>query len=219
MSRYPTSGLADTIAGMGWEFEAGEDFHEGYLVPEFEDGTLGRAATTGGPDGSVHVIISFGDDSPDSQVPPTWGRETRSVAEITGWRVVCDCYRYGSRERTEHWVSPTRWVRVPSPALEDVDAGKIYASDDDVADINIRADVETAALTLLHREHIDGQTALADIQHARDDLTRAQARLDKAVQSARTAGRSWAAIGAAAGMTAQSAHQRWSKATGVHTHA
>jgi hypothetical protein len=113
---------------MGWQFEAGEHLHEGYLLPEFGDGTLGLSGTTGSPDGSVHVIISFGDGSSEPQVPPHWGRETRPAAEITGWRIVCDCYRYGSFQRTEQSVSPTRWVRVPSLALQDVAAGKIYAS-------------------------------------------------------------------------------------------
>lgn len=199
---------------MGWLFEAGEHFHEGYLLPEFGDGTLGRAGTTGGPDGSVHVIISFGDGSSESQVPPYWGRQTRPAAQITGWRIACDCH-HGSRQRTEQWVSPTRWVRVPSLALQDVAAGKIYASDDDVADVNIRADVEAAARTLLRREHLDGDIAIVEIQAARQEMANAQARLDAAVQAARAAGLSWAAIGDAAGMAGQSAHQRWSKSQRV----
>lgn len=195
---------------MGWQFEAGEHFHEGYLLPEFGDGTVGGGATTGSADGSVHVIISFGDGSADSR-----GRETRPAAEITGWRIACDCYRHGSSQRAQRWVSATRWVRVPSRALQDVAAGKIYASDDDVADVSIRADVEAAALTLLRREHLDGDMAVAEIQAARQEVARAQTRLDAAVQAARAAGLSWAAIGEAADMAAQSAHQRWSKSQRV----
>lgn len=195
---------------MGWEFEAGDHFHEGYLVPVFGDGTRGHAVTTGAPDGSVHVVIRFA-DSTVASTPSNWGRETRPAAEITGWDVVCDCYRGGSHQPTERWVSPAPWVRVPSPALENVNAGKIYASDEDVADISVRADVADAACALLHREHVDGETASADIRAARQDVADAQDRLDKAVQRARSMGQSWSAIGAAASMTAQSAHQRWSK--------
>jgi hypothetical protein len=193
---------------MGWEFETGEHTHEGYLLPEFGDGTLGSSGTTGAPDGSVHVIISFGDGDSESRV-------TRPVAQITGWRIACDCYRSGSFQRSEAWVSPTQWVRVPSAALQDVAAGKIYASDDDVADVSLRADVEAAVLTLLRREHLDGDIAIVEIQAARQELANAQGRLDAAVQAARAAGLSWAAIGDAAGMTGQSAHQRWSKSQRV----
>jgi hypothetical protein len=104
---------------------------------------------------------------------------------------------------------------VPSLTLQDVAAGKIYASDDDVADVNIRTDVEAAARTLLRREHLDGDIASVEIQAARQEVANAQARLDAAVQAARAAGLSWAAIGDAAGMAGQSAHQRWSKSQRV----
>lgn len=55
---------------MGWQFEAGEHLHEGYRLLAFGDGALGTGGTTGSPDSSVHVIISFGDGSSESQVPP-----------------------------------------------------------------------------------------------------------------------------------------------------
>ncbi|MGW4125786.1 hypothetical protein [Nocardia sp. NPDC004711] len=43
------------------------------------------------------------------------------------------------------------------------------------------------------------------------EVTDAQARLTEAVQQARRQAASWEAIGRAAGMTRQSAHERWSK--------
>jgi hypothetical protein len=42
------------------------------------------------------------------------------------------------------------------------------------------------------------------------ELGTAQANLDAAVHTARQRGLSWAKVGAAAGMTAQAAHERWS---------
>jgi hypothetical protein len=41
------------------------------------------------------------------------------------------------------------------------------------------------------------------------ELGTAQANLDAAVHTARQRGLSWAKVGAAAGMTAQAAHERW----------
>ena len=48
--------------------------------------------------------------------------------------------------------------------------------------------------------------AVADVM---DQVSESQRRLDEAVAVARAAGATWGQIGAAAGMTRQSAHQRW----------
>ncbi|WP_208544500.1 hypothetical protein [Saccharomonospora piscinae] len=50
---------------------------------------------------------------------------------------------------------------------------------------------------------------IADADHTRDQIT-------AAVAHARTAGASWERIGAAAGISRQSAHERWSAATTTH---
>ena len=52
-------------------------------------------------------------------------------------------------------------------------------------------------------------TGEAEIRAAADARREADARLDVAVARARRLGRSWADIGAAAGMTRQSANERW----------
>jgi hypothetical protein len=51
--------------------------------------------------------------------------------------------------------------------------------------------------------------SLSAVRAAAAQVRTAQARLDAAVQRARADGRSWGDIGPAAGMTHQSAHERW----------
>ena len=53
--------------------------------------------------------------------------------------------------------------------------------------------------------------SLADVRAAAGDVHKAEARLNEAVQRARAAGSSWADVGDAAGITRQSAHERWAK--------
>lgn len=54
-----------------------------------------------------------------------------------------------------------------------------------------------------------GASVTATVRRAADEVARAQERLDAAVRGARTSGASWAQIGDAAGITKQSAHERW----------
>ena len=106
-------------------------------------------------------------------------------------------------------------VRVPSAALEDVPAGRIYAADGDVIDVDFRDDVAGMATDRWHREHLDGPQALGRIRDARGRVSAAERELGAAVRDARAAGESWEAIGRSAGITRQTAHQRWAGLGGL----
>jgi len=59
--------------------------------------------------------------------------------------------------------------------------------------------------------HIAPLRGTADVRHAAAEVAEAEARLTAAVAAARKQGATWEAIGRAAGMTRQSAHERWSR--------
>ncbi|MFF0249908.1 hypothetical protein [Streptosporangium sandarakinum] len=68
----------------------------------------------------------------------------------------------------------------------------------------------------IHREwaaHLP-PPSLRALRQAAAAAQSAQEHLEAAVRAARADGRSWADIGAAAGITRQSAHERWAKACG-----
>ena len=67
---------------------------------------------------------------------------TRPAGEVVAWRILCDCHDATGKLRPERqrWVSEPL-IRVPSVALEQLDAGLIYATDTDVTYVNDRDDV------------------------------------------------------------------------------
>ena len=192
---------------MGWNYEADtpghDEWHEGYVLPEFADGQRGLG-TSGGdiPDDQIAVEALDGGSY-----------RTRPAGEVVGWRVVCDCYLRARAARTEVWVSDHLWTRVPSPMQHDPNALRIHADDADVVDAGHGDDLEEAARLLWRREHIDAIDAAVAIKAAVGTVRSAQDALDDTVRAARQRGLSWAKIGAAAGVTAQAAHERWSKLT------
>jgi len=129
---------------------------------------------------------------------------------------MCDCRTgvYDTLSVTRTWMSDLL-VRVPSAALEDVPAGRIYAADGDVIDVDFRDDVAGMATDRWHREHLDGPQALGRIRDARGRVSAAERELGAAVRDARAAGESWEAIGRSAGITRQTAHQRWAGLGGL----
>src|ERR1700756_2108416 len=131
---------------MGWvhESETRNETHEGYLVPEFDDDEHG-IGTTGGRIPADAIAVEMRQDG---------SYRTRPAGEVIGWRMRCDCYREG-RSGHETWVSKQPWIRVPSKALEDIAAYKVYAADEDVIDVDLRSDVEEAAREQWRREHVD----------------------------------------------------------------
>jgi hypothetical protein len=177
------------------------------VLPEFADGQRGLGTS--------------GDDIPDDQIVveavDDGSYRTRPAGEVIGWRVVCDCYLRAWAGRTEVWASDHLWTRVPSPMQHDPDAFRIYVDDAHVVDAGDGDDLEDAARRLWRREHIDAIDATAGIKAAVIAVRSAQDALDDGVRAARSRGLSWAKIGAAAGVSAQAAHERWSKITDSST--
>ncbi|MFL0286896.1 hypothetical protein ACJH6J_24015 [Mycobacterium sp. SMC-18] len=202
---------------MGWEYAPGGrsgEWHEGYLVAEFDDGQ--RAF------GLFGIGIPAGHLAVDQYGDGTWGEEavrrhggrpefqTRPAGEVIGWRVTCNCYQSGSEAPDHRWFSRQLWTRVPSPTRHDPKAFRIYAADEDVLDV-ISGDANPAAHDVWWRDHISELDAAMAIRVAAEAVRAGEEQLDRAVASARRQNLTWAKIGAAAGMTGQAAHARWSK--------
>lgn len=190
---------------MGWVTSDG--LHEGYVVPEFADGVRGSGTTGGGvPVDQVIVAMDYaGDPSRVAEAQPL----TRPAAETIGWRVMCDCRDTEGRllSQDRRWASELL-VRVPSPALEDVDEGRLHAADEEVPYIADGAHEESLRGRWL-REHVDGRDALSRVESTTAQIRRAERERDAAVADARSAGATWDAVGRAAGMARQSAQGRW----------
>ncbi|MGL5825825.1 MAG: hypothetical protein ACRCYU_13605 [Nocardioides sp.] len=187
---------------MSWANENGT--HEGYVLPEFTDGVRG----TGTWAGSVpvdHVIVDVEYGEPGVGDAPRY--TTRPAAEVIGWRAMCDCRTWDDSSAVANTWASDLVVRVPSQALEDQTAGRIFVPDDDLIDVDINYhDMFTG---IWRRDHTDPESALAAITTARRAITTAEKTLNEAVTTARAAGQSWESIGRAAGITRQSAHTRW----------
>ena len=204
---------------MGWEYAPGgrsSEWHEGYLVAEFDDGQRAFGLFgTGIPAGHL-AVDQYGDD--------TWGQEavrrhggrpdfqTRPAGDVIGWRVACNCYRPGSETPDHRWFSEQLWARVPSPTRHDPNAFRIYAADEDILDV-ISGDANTAAHDVWWREHISELDTAMAIRVAAEAVRAYEEQLLLAVARARRQSMTWAKIGAAAGITSQAAHSRWSKRT------
>jgi hypothetical protein len=202
---------------MGWEYSTGGqggEWHEGYMVAEFEDGLRALGISGAGiPPGHL-AVDQYGDGTFGQEAVRRHGGEaaflTRPAGEVIGWRVVCNCYAAGDTTPTKRWFSQHLWKRVPSPVRHDPHAFRIYAADDDLLDV-ISGDVNMAAHDVWFNEHIDEVDGEAAIKAALAAIRAAEDQLDQAVVRARQKRLSWARIGAAAGMSAQSAHERWAK--------
>ncbi len=192
---------------MGWLTDDGR--HEGYLAPLFGDGQRGRLTSVGSiPQDEVVVGAEVqGEDG-------SWRWPTRPAGEVTCWVVCCDCYRNAPFAPAGTWVGPV-FTRVPSTTLENLGARRIFAADDDVAYVSERDDVQHAAVELWRSEHAFGIDALTEVEAATEAAAQAKLRLDAAVALARHSRTSWAAIGSAAGMTRQSAQERWRGVAGA----
>lgn len=200
---------------MGWEYSVGDrgsEWHEGYLVAEFDDGRRALGITgTGVPPGHL-AVDQYGDGTFGQEAVRRHGGQpefmTRPAGEVVGWRVMCNCYAAGATMPTERWFSQQLWTRVASPVRDDPSAFRIYATDDDILDVTNN----DAAYEVWWNEHINELDTTAAITAALQAIRTGQEQLDRAVARARQNRLSWAKIGAAAGMSAQAAHERWAKA-------
>ncbi|WP_280245467.1 hypothetical protein [Nocardia abscessus] len=169
-----------------------DDGHEGYVAHVFADGMYGGTWSSG----PVATTRADGTDLPYAE----W--QYRTDAEVTGWRPICNDLNHNSREC---WRGEL-WTRATDPTDHDPSQRRIY--------------VETLLLfgsddeDLIMREweaHIAPTRGTADVEYAAKEVSAAQRRLAEAVRSAREQGASWEAIGKAAGMSRQSAHERWAR--------
>ena len=190
-------------------FVTDDGLHEGYLVPQFFDGQRGNGSTGGGI-ADDQIAVGTDVQAPDG----SWSTPTRPAGEVAGWVICCDCYQAESSRLGTTWVGPV-FARVPSKALENVAERRIYAPDEDVAYVSEREDVQEVVVDLWRAEHAFAHDALVEVEAAAQAAAAARQRLDAAVGFARHGGASWADIGRAAGMTRQSAQERWRKLDGT----
>lgn len=187
---------------MGWVHESDTHVHEAALVPFFEDGAVSHGSTM--VDGVDCEVVEVGRRPDDDRRRPS--------AEIVGWLLRCDCRRWESSDpyssELSTWADPVQWARVPSASLEDLARHRVFAPDSDVH-ADERPEVAEAARAVWQREHLDPINVVDEIRAAVDARRDADELLDAAVAKARRLGRSWADIGAATGMTRQSANERW----------
>ncbi|HVK28569.1 MAG TPA: hypothetical protein VM575_09510 [Nocardioides sp.] len=187
---------------MSWSDEYGT--HEAWVAPEFADGVRGIGVLSGRvPDDEVIVEQHVNPGRLDTD---TFG--TRPAADVVGWRVICECRDPDTGSAGPQWAS-SLVERVPSPARSDILQGRLYAVDVDVADVDSIGVHQAGFVALWKRDHLNAQSALAAIVAARRRAAEIEEELDAAVAAARAAGESWEAIGRAAGIARQSAHQRW----------
>jgi hypothetical protein len=190
---------------MGWQTEDGK--HEGWAAAEFPDGRLAVGSGTS-LDGVSYVLARhLGGNRADHA-----GGEADKVDGLTavGWRGACEC----------GWRGPL-WERVTEPParaealLDGTDGGRVDWAARKVFDPGLTAhgDASSSIEDSIFQEwrgHLPS-LALADIREAAENVRKTDYRLAEAVARARADGCSWAEIGAASGITRQSAHERWSK--------
>lgn len=191
---------------MGWIHDVDDTYHEAFLAPAFEDGTRGIGVSTGKTSQAGQIIIGIEYVGERGAITDEL-YATRPAATAIGWRIECHC-TLGPGQRPATWLSDLL-PRVPSTALEDLEIGRFYATDEDVEHLGDLEKYEDAARAIWRRHHINPADSLASITAARRKVTEAEQVLDLAVARARATGQTWEAIGRAAGITRQSAHARW----------
>ncbi|GAC62368.1 hypothetical protein [Gordonia sihwensis] len=186
---------------MGWIHSTDDETHDMWIQPLFVDEPGTSASTM--RDGVT--MIGIGRPGEDA-----W----RPAGEVIAWQIVCDCERNTGelRSHRRRWASRDRWIRVPSPSLEDVAAGRVYADDDATADLDWREDLIEAAKAIWRHEHLRLVDVDEEISIALAAHRAAAVAIDVAIARARRAGRTWEQIGYAAGMSAPGANSRWKEA-------
>lgn len=183
---------------MGWQTDDGK--HEGTATAVFPDGRV-SVGSVGGPldQGGGTMVRPVRADGGIDYAAPTAIVDGRTAI---GWRAWCEC----------GWRGPL-WQRVATAADHDFAGRRIY--DGEFVDARIWGDAPQdveEAIWAEWREHVRPLGALEAVRAQAAEVAAAQARLTEAVRAARKDGCSWADIGTAAGITRQSAHERWARA-------
>lgn len=115
-------------------------------------------------------------------------REHLPWDQIVAWRVMCEC----------GWIGPSL------PATTDPDG--LYADWRDCPE-----HIEDTVMHPPWRQHVAPHGALGQLTEVGAELAQLTKRIENLVDLARSGGISWAAIGAATGLSRQGAQQRWAK--------
>ena len=185
---------------MGWVIDRdGLREHEGYAAFVVADGRTTGTSTGGG------VLIRLPDS--EDRAAAAWAAGRAPVNEdtyefvpwdgVVAWQTRCECGWTGKR-----------WER--STTLP----GEYGGHDPEDAFLPDGETVEARAMQDWD-SHVGPLDQLGGVSDAAGELEKARQRLDQAVREARAGGASWADIGRAAGMTRQSAHERWGRGTSV----
>ena len=178
---------------MGWLSD--EEGHEGYVLAVAPDGRTSGSSNAAGillwrPDVDQRVAAAWAEGR-----PPTTEEmyELVPYAEVVGWEAGCSC----------GWTG-RRWTR------GETTPGEYGGHDADDAYLPDGRTVEDHGLDLW-KAHMEPVGRLSAVERAADALAQAREALDQAVLEARgqEPAASWTEIGRAAGMTRQSAHEKW----------
>lgn len=179
---------------MGWQSEDGK--HEGWEAAQFPGDRLSFGATGGRTGGAMVVRYDLATGRRVEEYDPL-NPIVVDGRDAVGWRGICEC----------GWVGPL-WQRVDSAEEHDLAARRIHAPDVDDLQYGDAPEEVEEAIYWEWRAHLEPETLTAVREHAQA-VSAAQGRLTIAVHEARQAGASWADIGTAAGISKQSAHERW----------
>jgi hypothetical protein len=188
---------------MGWQTDDGK--HEGWPAAELPDGRLSVGSGTD-LDGAAYMMVRYLRADLDTDPEPGHADGRTAI----GWRGVCEC----------GWRGPL-WQRVTEPPpgsdalLDGLDGGRVNWAKRMVFDpaLTPHGDVVSSVEDSIYQEwrgHLEPR-ALAEVRAAAESVRKTDYQLADAVARARADGRSWADIGAAAGITRQSANERWGR--------
>lgn len=184
---------------MTWATEDGK--HEGFVSCVMRDGSL-SVGSGGGPDGGAFVLTPPVDGDWAAALAASGDTRTVDGRDAVGWRGVCGC----------GWLGPL-WVRVHRVDQADAGQRRVLVYDPDPDRYGSEPPSLEEAVHVEWLDHLAPDEALNGVRIAAQAAGRALEDLDDAVRGARVLNLSWAAIGAAAGISRQSAHERWARKT------
>lgn len=167
---------------------SGDGVHDGmpgFVVPD------GRTAWSA----SGESVLVEGVTGSYERVPGETGCELVPADKVVGWRAGCEC----------GWLGPV-WERVISSGLSDHDKRLVYVPFHSVATPSVACE---DGMKEEWASHAVPASSVAEIEAASRAVKAAQGRLERAVTRGRATGLTWEVIGAAAGVTRQTAHERW----------